>query len=296
MLVGRLWLRYQLRFGHGFRTAYYRDVVRPRILHTPPVTGLTDRRCEIHVLTSAKDWLNLVWALKSFYAASGRKYSLCVHDDGSLTDAEVARLSGQFPEARVIRRVEADATVASTLVAYPRCAEFRRTNHLAPKVFDFAHYLAAERMLLLDSDVLFFAAPHTLLHRIEDAGYRKNSVNRDAASAYTVDPLMVRQKTGLELVPRFNSGLGLIHKGSLRLDWLEEFLSLPGIIGHFWQIEQTLFALCSSRFGVELLPPEYDVRLSRDAEHGPVRHYVGAIRHLMYRDGVRRLSRLTKSV
>jgi hypothetical protein len=50
-----------------------------------------------------------------------------------------------------------------------------------------------------------------------------------------------------------NSGLGLTHRDSIR--WDEEFLALPDILnGHFWRIEQTPFALCSSRHGVELLP------------------------------------------
>ncbi len=64
---------------HGAKGIWYRDVVRPRILATPPVEGTTDRRSEIHVLTSARDWLNLVWTLKSFYVASGRRYALCIH-------------------------------------------------------------------------------------------------------------------------------------------------------------------------------------------------------------------------
>src|SRR5262245_54878004 len=80
---GAVWLQCRRRFGHGLRAAWYRDVVRPRILSTPPIEDTTDKCCEIHVLTSAEDWLNLVWAIKSFYCASGRRYALCIHDDGS---------------------------------------------------------------------------------------------------------------------------------------------------------------------------------------------------------------------
>lgn len=289
MLAGRLLLRARLRFRHGVRVAYYRDVIRPRILESSPVVGPTDTQCEIHVLTSAKDVLDLMWGLKSFYRASGRRYALCIHDDGTLTADLQAHLRTHFPAARLISRPEADAAVLPTLAGHPRCVDFRRSNHLAPKLFDFGHFLRSDRMLLLDSDVLFFDQPTELLRRIEDPTYQLNTVNRDVASAYTVDPAEAKRLAGVALVPQFNSGLGLIHRGSLNLDWIEEFLALPGIIGHFWRIEQTLIALCSSRWGVELLPPEYDVRLDRQADHGPSRHYVGAIRHLLYRDGVRRL-------
>jgi hypothetical protein len=81
----------------------------------------------------------------------------------------------------------------------------------------------------------------------------------------------------------------LIHRDSLKLEWIEEFLGLPGILGHFWRIEQTVFALCSARHGVELLPPEYRVSLSAGTEGCVAKHYIGAVRHLMYGEGMRRL-------
>jgi len=284
-----LWLRQ--KFGHGLRTAWYRDVVRPRILQTSPVVD-TDNKCEIHVLTSAQDWLNLVWTLKSFYRLARRRYALCIHEDGSVDPQQLEILRRHFPDARIISKSRADVEVLPSLASFPRCLEFRRTNLLAPKVFDFPFYLQSDRMLLLDSDVLFFREPAELLRSIEDPTYRLNRVNRGIASAYTVVPAEVKSRTGTNLIERFNSGLGLIHKDSLRLDWVEEFLGLPGILeGHFWRIEQTLYALCSSRFGVELLPPSYDIRLNGGINDSPSRHYVGAIRHLFYREGIRHLAK-----
>jgi hypothetical protein len=86
----------------------------------------------------------------------------------------------------------------------------------------------------------------------------------------------------------------VVHKESVRADWLEEFLATPGMLdGHFWRIEQTMYALASCRFGVELLPAEYDVTLAEGVVDKPVRHYVGAIRHLMYGEGIRWLARAT---
>ena len=87
---GAIWLRLHQKFRHGLRVAWYRDVVRPKILKTPPVEGLDDLTCEIHALTSESDWLNLIWALKSFYWFSGRRYALCIHDDGSAESARPA--------------------------------------------------------------------------------------------------------------------------------------------------------------------------------------------------------------
>lgn len=289
MSPGALLLQVRQTFQHGVRAAYYRDVVRPRILSTPPVEGTNDTTCGIHVLTSLADWVNLVWTLKSFYRASNRYYALTIHDDGSLTPEVRDVLHQHFPDGRIITRAEADATVLPTLADYPRCRAFRETNHLSPKLFDFRHFLLSDRMLLLDSDVLFFSRPSDLLDRIENPKYRKNSVNRDVSSAYTVSFEDALRYCNVRLEARFNSGLGLIHRDSLRLDWFEEFLGLPGVLDHFWRIEQTLFALCSSRFGVELLPSVYDVHLGAGSKDKPCRHYVGSIRHQMYEGGIRQL-------
>jgi hypothetical protein len=78
----------------------------------------------------------------------------------------------------------------------------------------------------------------------------------------------------------------------MQLEWFEEFLALPGIFRHHWQVEQTLFALCSARFGVELLPADYQVCLDKGRRADMCRHYVGRIRHLMYEEGMRRLTTL----
>lgn len=160
-MIGRIYHQFRSRFRHGIKTAYYRDVVRKRILAAKPVTKLDDNACEIHVLTSQQDWLNLAWALKSFYWASQRRYQLCIHDDGTLSEQASNELSRLFPEARLIGRRQADQEVLPYLENHPRCKAFRESNHLSPKLFDFRYYLQADRMLLLDSDVLFLVNPQS---------------------------------------------------------------------------------------------------------------------------------------
>lgn len=287
--IGDRWHR---KFDRGLRAAWYRDHVRPRILRTAPVKGTVDSAAEVHVLTSARDWLNLVWTLKTFYHYSRRQYRLCIHEDGSVPPDGLAALRHHFPHARLISRSDADARLVSDLAPYPRALKFRQTNQLAPKIFDFAAYLEADRMLLFDSDLLFFGNPVELIRRVEDPGCQCNTFNADCCDAYVVNGRHVREQLGFELHPWINSGLGLVHRHSIRWDWIEQFLALPGILdGHPWRIEQQLFALCSSRFGVELLPSEYTLHLDPGINGSPFRHYVGGIRHLMYSEGIRQLCR-----
>jgi hypothetical protein len=268
---------------------FFRDFIRPRILKSAPVVDTNDVALEIHVLTSQKDWLNLLWTLKSFYHFSPRRLALCIHADPALSDGAVASLQCHFPKARVISQAVARGEVLDSLAAFPRCRQLRETNILSIKVFDFLHYLQAERMALFDSDLLFFAEPTAWLDYANDPDRRVNVFNRDVATAYAVDEQVITE-AGFAIHPEVNSGFGIVHKESMPLEWIEDFLSIPGMLeGHFWRIEQTLYALCASRFGVELLPDDYRVFLDGELGHRPFRHYVGAIRNMMYVEGMRKI-------
>ena len=291
MTLGRTLYLAQSKFGDGLRTAYYRDIVRPWILDTPPIEETNDTRCEIHSLVSNDDWLNLLWSLKSFYHCSGRRYSLCIHDDGTLTAAARDNLRSAFPRARLIPRSEADPKLAAALASSPRSREFRAVNKFALKLFDFHAFLEADHLLMLDSDVLFFDAPSALLALADDVSSRVNSFNKDWRNGYSIDPETLRPFLDFAVPPLINAGLGVVHPDSLRADWIEEFLELPGITSLSHQIEQTIVALCSGRFGFQMLPAEYDVHLGPRDRTAPSRHYTGPLRPLMYREGIRELVR-----
>jgi hypothetical protein len=117
---GALWFPCQQKFGHGLRVAWYRDIVRPRILSTPLVERATDKRCEIHVLTSKEDWLNLIWTLKSFYVASGRRYAFCIHQDGLVGNAKSACCRSTFRMPVSSGEMLADAKLAKILRNFSR--------------------------------------------------------------------------------------------------------------------------------------------------------------------------------
>lgn len=294
-MIGKLLYRFKVKFGHGFYTAWQRDVTRWKILETAPVGGLTEDSCEIHVLTCERDWLDLIWSLKSFFAVCERRFRLCIHDDGSVSSAGMAALRQHFPDARIVSRQEADEYVgAEFLKDYKNCADLRRTNVLSLKVFDFAAYLRSPRLLLIDSDILFFDRPNVLLERVCDPRYELNSLNKDWGLGYTVEPAHIQRMLDFDFQAPINSGLGLMHRDSYQLEWFDRWLTLPGVVGHPHRIEQTLVGLACSRYGHEFLPAEYDVTLDGTRPSEVVKHYTGPIRHLLYREGVRRAFPLLK--
>lgn len=293
MTLGGLLFQIRRRLRAGVRTSWYREVVRRQIVNASPIRGTTNHeQCEIHILTSSTDWQNACWALRSFYCATGAAYALYIHDDGTLPVSAVGSIKRQFPEAYILEKHQADKEVLPWLGQYPLSYKFRTTNPLAQKVFDSMFYGCAPRILLLDSDVLFFNRPQRLLEIAESSQFRKNCANEDVASAYTVSPVDVERLCGFTLVDRFNSGLCVLQRESLSVAWFEEFLSIPDVMSHPWRVEQTLFALASSRYGCELLPSEYSVSLKPGVEERPCKHYVGAIREWFYSEGIPYLMRV----
>jgi hypothetical protein len=286
--IGGLIYRIRKQFEGGLTASWYREKVRPRILSTPSLLLPLRGEYEIHVLTSESDWLNLVWALKSFFLYAEVRVPLCIHEDGSLSPAAREQLQTHFVGCRLMSRPEADEDVLAALSGFPRCREFRAANNLSLKVFDTRHHAQAGRILLLDSDVLFFRRPDALLQSLADERTLIR-FNRDLADAYTADRRELESALGMPVAERFNSGLCVLQRDALRLDWLEEFLSREELEGHFWRIEQTLFCLCGSRYGAQALPEDYDVVLEGNVSGRVVKHYVGAIRQRMYAEGIRHL-------
>jgi hypothetical protein len=272
------------------RARYYRRVVRRRILGTAPVRGATDSTCEVHCLTSARDWLDLVWALKSFYVLGGLRFRLCIHDDGTLSPDAIAALRSQFPDSRIIARRAAHVVVSERLRGYPGCRVLRELNVLALKAFDFPVFLESDRMLVIDSDILCFRSPDVLLNRILDSSYENTTFNKDWGDGYSVDSATASGLVGFTLHPFVNSGLGLAHRDTYQFTCFEEWLHLPGILSHTHRIEQTLVGLACSRAGHEFLPSEYDVSLDPPGDNPVVKHYTGPIRSLLYSDGFSRVA------
>src|SRR5690606_36973201 len=91
-LAARSLYNIRQHFRHGLVGSWRRERLLPRVLDLPPVTGLTDDRCEIHVLNCRWDWMMLVWTLRTFYRTSGRRYRLCIHEDGSLGQHAIGSL------------------------------------------------------------------------------------------------------------------------------------------------------------------------------------------------------------
>lgn len=199
------------------------------IRSTPPVACDVDADVEAHVLVCQRDLNMCLLAAKSFLVQAP-KVALVVHEDGTLDASGRELLARHLPGARVISRQEADRSLVQHLPA--RVAEARSKSAWLMKVFDFIHFNAGRRSILLDSDLVFRAAPDEVVGWI---------AGDDSQVFYNPDPMKDTyraQKRPKQALPDyFNSGfLGYRHRITLA-EAVESIQEMD-----YWLEDQTVYA------------------------------------------------------
>jgi len=148
---------------------------------------------------------------------------------------------------------------------------------------------SAERIVILDSDVLFFRDPRELRAHVEQAPADAWLFQRDPASTYNVTEDVAASALGIRIPERVNSGIAVVPRSLVDFDLCEQLLEHPDVRRPSGWIEQTLFALCAGARGrVEYLSPSYLISLERGLDYSAftARHYAGPSRALLTEEGM----------
>jgi hypothetical protein len=294
MTPGGLLYHLKRDWDRGFAAAWNDRFVSRRILDwRNPYANQPYEEIPVHVLTGSDDWLLACWMLASWFHFTGRNWRVFIHDDGRLPPEASPALVKMLPGVRGVSAVEADRTVLDALAGRQACREYRLAHPLARKIFDVPILTRSDRFIILDSDVLFFRKPEAILRWCEN-GAGQTWFNKDVSEAMPISRTQVREKLGVDIWHRVNSGLCLIDRATINLDLCERALTETNLMQkHIWLVEQTLFAICASAVGRGgLLPAEYEVSKARFASPGVVaRHYVGAVRNRFYGEGIPRVKK-----
>ncbi len=288
------WQAFQQARREGFGNALSRARYQRQVLNTPPTrTQRGPARVEVRALTWRRDWMNLTWALKSYYHFAEVDYPLYIHD-GGLLPGQVEKLQQHFPDATLIPADTADRRVRDTLRRrnLDRCLQYRLKNPSTRKLFDFFGFSEAEYLISIDSDIVFFRRPDLLILG-DGENPTRNRYNRDASDQwYSMTPDELDEAFGIRPPPRVNSGLSVIRRDSIDLDAIERWLEHPRMFENDWVTEQTLHALCSTVHGLEFLPETYLVDVEPGLSDDLVcKHYPGFFRKYLYREGMDHLIR-----
>jgi len=239
------------------------------------------RPVSLHMVLSRDGLLMGQLALRSLEFHSGFSWAPVLHDDGTLSESDVAELRANFPDATVIRRSEADAALDEALAAYPHCRDNRLKHPWFLKVFDTRHFAPHDRYIVLDSDIVFFRKPDFVLDWMEK---RPEAFwfMEDTKEKYSSGRAGIEEAMGFSLWERVNSGFDLMVRPAVDLALAEKFLErCAPMAREFHFLEQTFFAVAGSAWGRGgKLPREYEISWTNFRRPGAVcRHYVGSFKN-----------------
>ena len=216
---------------------------------------------QLHLLFGHRTVHEAVATIQSLYRFTPA-WPVVLHDDGTLTAKDRTLVTSLLVGVRLIDRRRSDEEVIAHLekAGLARLADFRRNVVFALKLLDVPFYAAGSRLLMMDTDVLFYEKPVELLAALyaSDDEWR-DRYSEDFSSSYAWDFDAIREYTGLDILPRVNVGLVALRRPRLWWERYERWLGIQKPFRSKHHLEQTLYALEFTEDGARALAPEYDV-------------------------------------
>lgn len=247
---------------------------------------------EIHILCQKSDIWIMACSLRSFLCFSGLKPSaIIIHDDGSLGKADTILLVSKFDNLRVIHRKIADEKVMNFL-ENDKAKLYRKNGHpLILKLIDVILLSSAPKVMILDSDVLFFSRPEEIVKFVRgESG--SDALISCLPESFDKFQILVKyeylKNRGLEdkKIEYMNSGIILYNKSVIAPEKLYEYFDncLRGYNDYF--VEMTGWNCLIGQLKHDLLPPDrYKIK-------GPVsdttvaKHYTSGRRQELFAHGI----------
>lgn len=216
-----------------------------------------DATLSVHTLLSHDHLSYYLFSIRSFLLASSLRCRIFVYDDGSLNHEDRTILRSIIRDVRVVFLDDYEAAVPRRL--FPHARAFMEDHPLGRRLLGVAVMNATPKLVILDSDVLFFRRPISI---VRWAASRTNETrfNRDSQRVASVG-LSPGQFAGIggSLIPYFNAGLLCTFADVLNIRLIETTLRCLREAGtcSTWIWDQTVWAAMVSRYPHRPLPSVY---------------------------------------
>ena len=235
-----------------FRALYYLR----RAIKLPAIeVASTNFDAEVHMLVGKYHLYAAVAALKSFFLHSGLapRVGVTFHFDPSMRPRHERLLRRHFPGADCLYFGKRDARLDTILNDRPFCRGLYDNHPLAPKLFRVPALCRSNRVILLDTDTLFYRRPDAIVDWVVGGSDtpmyldEKPGVAPHRALQLAYEALSQQMGFNCEQFCYFNSGLLLFQPERIDYDLIERFLKFqaeqPNIHTGGWCIEQTAYML-----------------------------------------------------
>lgn len=257
---------------------------------------------EVMSLVSHNDTLSYLCMIKTFSYFSKRIFPITVCDDGTLTKNDISILKKNVRGIKIISNKIANVVVQKKLRTYPYSSELRKKIVYMRKKIDFPLLARKERVLILDSDLLFFKKPTEILKWMNNRAKKTTIFISDCRDSYILSNIETSVLFKTKMISRLNSGIIGFHRQIMSLKKIEAFskfiLNGAGILTTRYPQIQAIFAFLFAQLSkqhVHRLPKTYLLSEARCFIPNLVcRHYVRSVRELFYHDALYVLNEIKK--
>lgn len=235
---------------------------------------------EIWYLTGNKFWYQTVFCAWSLANYSKRNIALRLVDDGTLTELQINHMRRIFSDVNVHTASSCDSTINKLLPVekFPRLRGLRSVYPHIRKLTD-VHVGSTGKKLVLDSDMLFFSCPQSLVNWLESNTVVSPIYMKDVVECYGYPRPFLERLAGKKLPQRVNVGICGLHSDTMDWGELEYWCEeLQSRFGNSYYLEQALVAMLVARQnGFQVPSEDYIVLPSfRQVKNkaGILQHYV----------------------
>lgn len=175
-----------------------------QILDTPPVSISKTTDVQIISLTSKEDFPMLILALKSLIILSGQQFDVLILDDGTLDTHSIKLLRNHLHGVSVVSTQAMDKKIGKSFKRNKEIISKSKSPYIRKKIGTLL-FAKKKKLLLLDSDILFFRKPEEI---IDWARGKFDCIYlQDVKDSYLISNIESRDLFKLSIYPRVNSGL-----------------------------------------------------------------------------------------
>ncbi|HLC89712.1 MAG TPA: hypothetical protein VJG65_02005 [Patescibacteria group bacterium] len=246
--------------------------------------NLESNNLSIHLLTCHRDLNLLVWSLASFFINAKISGELFIHNDGTLSQKDCQIIKKFFPQIIIVTSKECEKKIEEKASDFSESKNLRKNFLLLKKLVDPYFFSSKDKILIIDSDLIWFQRPEDLISQIKQDNpdsLMMHSVQGGGCPVYFSNGEKLAKDLSF-----YNSGIVFYQKENFDLARLKNYLSKIDQKVHANKhfIEQAGYAYCLNK--LKPLPEDfYQIKGSLNNQT-KVKHYTSPRRFLFYLEGI----------
>ncbi len=231
----------------------------------------------------------LEWSLLSFLNYSGLCPQIIIHDDGTIKPPSARILAARFNNLRVLFRSEADRMIDQRRDIPLVIKQARQRGHrVLAQLVDVILLSAGRKIMVMDSDVLFFKRPEEIIKFVNGQTNYQALVSRQYGSYDLLMDKVYARKHDLigKQAGYMNPGFIAYDKNSITMEMLADYFQHTRRGPDSFFMPMAGWGCLLAQINFAFLPPEKYIMKGRPDANVTMKHFTGPRRHEFFAYGI----------